>query len=539
MKKRFIYFIIPVLFTFIVTACNDLAVPVTTQITPDVYPKDSAQFVASTGVVYAALRGNYAGDYFFMTSITTDEAILPARGGNWYDNAGYLKMHYHTWDADHGGTGVIWDWLSRIIGYDNQTMYILNNNMPEGSFKTRTLSELRMVRALAYYWMMDMYGNVPIVTTYGDFQPKAKSDRKEVFNFIESEVKACLPNLSATVDQSTYGRPTQYMAYALLAKLYLNAEYYTGTARYSDCVVACDNVISSGKFALEPASTYLKMFYPNNGPQMKEFIFALPYDPSFVSLSGTNGQMYHARYDVPRSEKAKFGLPFTPSSAECTLPEFYANFNDPNDVRNAQWLTGLQYMNDGVTPVMVTTTKKGYDQFYTGADGGATYTYQVNLTPNVVLRQDSSLFDCGNDEISWNMGYRNIKFYPDATSTSRNQNNDEPVFRYSDIILMKAEAIQRGGTATLGQTALSLVNTLRSNRTTSPAWSSVSLEDIYKERSREFAYENWHRNDMIRFGKYEGKWGFKTNADTYRRIFPIPTGALVKNPLLVQNPGYK
>jgi len=148
------------------------------------------------------------------------------------------------------------------------------------------------------------------------------------------------------------------------------------------------------------------------------------------------------------------------------------------------------------------------------------------------------LFDCGNDEISWNMGYRNIKFYPDATSTSRNQNNDVPVFRYSDIILMKSEAILRGGTATLGQTALSLVNTLRANRTTTAPWSSVSLEDIYKERSREFAYENWHRNDMIRFGKYEGKWGFKTNADTYRRIFPIPTGALVKNPLLVQNPGY-
>jgi len=538
MKKKYIYFIIPVLFSVFVQSCNDITVPVTTQITSDVYPKDSAQFVASTGVVYAALRGNYAGDYYFMTTLTTDEAILPARGGNWYDNAGYLKMHYHTWNPDHGGTSTIWDWLSRIIGYDNQTMYILNNNMPAGNFKTRTISELRMVRALAYYWMMDMYGNVPIVTTYGDFQPKAKSDRKDVFNFIESEIIACLPNLSTTVDQTTYGRPTKYMAYALLAKLYLNAEYYTGTARYNDCVTACDNVINSSKFALEPASTYLQMFYPNNGPQMKEFIFALPYDPSFASLSGTNGNMYHARYDVPRSEKAKFGIPFTPSSAENTLPEFYAYFYDKNDVRDGQWLTGLQFMNDGVTPIMVTTTKKGYDQFYTGSDGGATYTYQVNLTPKVVLRQDSSLFDCGNDEISWNMGYRNIKFYPDASSTSRNQNNDEPVFRYSDIILMKAEAILRGGTATQGQTALSLVNTLRSNRTTSAAWSTVTLDSIYNERSREFTMENWHRNDMIRFGKYEGKWGFKVNADTYRRIFPIPTEAMAKNPKLTQNPGY-
>ena len=136
------------------------------------------------------------------------------------------------------------------------------------------------------------------------------------------------------------------------------------------------------------------------------------------------------------------------------------------------------------------------------------------------------------------MGYRNIKFYPDATSTSRNQNNDIPVFRYSDIILMKAEAILRGGTATLSHTPLSLVNSLRANRTTSAPLASVTLNDILAERSREFAWEGWHRNDIIRYGKYEGSWGFKTNTETYRRIFPIPTGAFAVNPALVQNPGY-
>ncbi|HSU50250.1 MAG TPA: RagB/SusD family nutrient uptake outer membrane protein, partial [Segetibacter sp.] len=93
--------------------------------------------------------------------------------------------------------------------------------------------------------------------------------------------------------------------------------------------------------------------------------------------------------------------------------------------------------------------------------------------------------------------------------------------------------------ATMSQTPLSLVNQLRAVRTTSPALSSVNLEDIYAERCREFAWESWHRNDMIRFGKYEGKWGFKTNADTYRRIFPIPTSAMAVNPALVQNPGYQ
>ena len=103
---------------------------------------------------------------------------------------------------------------------------------------------------------------------------------------------------------------------------------------------------------------------------------------------------------------------------------------------------------------------------------------------------------------------------------------------------MKAEAILRGGTATLSQTPLSLVNTLRANRTTTAALSSVNLDFIYAERCRELAYECWHRNDMIRFGKYEGAWGFKTNADQTRRIFPIPTSAIALNPMLTPNPGY-
>ncbi len=538
MKKRFKYILFSALMSTLLVSCYDMDVPVTTQITPDTYPKDSAQFVASAGVVYAALRGNYAMDYYFVTELSSDEAILPARGGNWYDNKGYRNFHYHEWTPDYGWAVSCWDWLSRIIGYDNQTMYILQSNMPEGNLKNRMMSELRMVRALGYFYMMDLYGNVPIVTTYGDFEQKAKTDRKEVFNFIESEIKACLPNLTTTVNAVTYGYPTKYMAYALLAKMYLNAEYYTGTKRYDDCIAACDNVITSGKYTLATTSNYLQMFYPNNGPSTPEFIFAIPFDPSYTALGGTNGMMYRARYDVPRSEKAKFGLPFTPSAPESTLPEFYANFDDPNDIRNKQWLTGLQYMNDGVTPIMVTVKKKAYDQYYSGGDPDANMTYQVNLTPNIVLRLDSILFDCGNDEIAWNMGYRNIKFYPDASSTSRNQNNDMPVFRYSDILLMKAEAILRGGNATNGQTALSLVNDVRSKRTTSTPWVAVTLDDLYKERAREFAYETWRRNDMIRFGKFEGKWGFKKDARESRRIFPIPTAAMIKNPKLTQNPGY-
>jgi hypothetical protein len=520
------------------TACHKIDVPVTTQLTPEIFPQNSTQFIQAAGPAYMALRGNYSLDYHFLQSLSTDESILPARGGNWYDNRGYIDIHYHSWTKDHGTSGSAWMWLSRTIGASNQALSILGNTMPEGTEKQSALAELKTVRALTYFMFMDLFGNVPIDTVYGEFTAHDKTPRAEVFNFIEAEVKAALPYLSNVVGQATYGRANKFAAFALLAKMYLNAEYYTGTQRNNDCIAYCDSVINSGKYSLETSANYLQMFYPTNGPATKEFIFAIPYDPAAGAALFTNGFMYHARYDVPRSERTKFNLAFTPSAPRSTLPEYYAYFNDANDVRNKQWLTGLQFMNDGITPVTVTTTKKGYDQFYTGADGNASYTYQVDLTPNIVLRQSVPLFDLGNDEIAWNMGYRNIKFYPDATSTNRNQNNDVPMFRYSDIILMKAEAILRGGTATLSQTPLSLVNMLRANRTTSAPLASVNLDFIYAERAREFAWESWRRNDMIRFGKYEGSWGFKTNSDPTRRIFPIPTQAMVLNPKLTPNPGY-
>jgi starch-binding outer membrane protein, SusD/RagB family len=340
--------------------------------------------------------------------------------------------------------------------------------------------------------------------------------------------------------------------------MYLNAQVHTGTAKYNESIAACDSVISAGggtQYALESRATYFNMFSPTNGPASKEFIFAIPFDPST-----SNGYMFYARYDLNRNLGIKYrysgstsgtnidpvinlttgnGLVHNkPSGPRCTTQEFYANFNDPNDIRNSQWLGGLQYWSNG-NPIMVRTTNLGYDQFYTGGSPGAAYTYHLNISPLATSRLGASSYDVGRDEIAWNTGYRNIKFLPDPNSITRNQNNDVPVFRLSDIILMKAEAIQRGGTPTLGHTALSLVNMLRAVRTTSPALVTVTLNDIYVERCREMSWEGWHRNDMIRFGHFEDSWGLgKTNTDTYRRIFPIPTSAIATNNKLVQNTGY-
>jgi len=554
MKKIFIYSILSSVLLMLFSSCHKIDVKPKSLYTEDVFPQTEAQFQSVIGPVYTSLRGHYGLSYFFITEATTDEAVLPARGGNWFDGGSYENMHRHTWTKDHNWVGSVWNDATGLVGVCNQTMYILRN-APEGDVKNASMAEIRAIRAYAFWELMDLFGGAPLDTLYPSPGLQAKASRADVFNFVESELKSVAPLLKTNVDASTYGKPTQFFAYSLLAKMYLNAEVYTGTKRVNESINACDMVINSGKFAIEPRNSYLQMFNANNGPAMKEFIFAIPFDPAT-----SNGYFFPGRYDLNRNMGIKYGysgstagtnvnpiLNLTsggglvnskPSGPRSTLSSFLDYFlEDANDIRLKQWLYGPQTWNNG-SPMMVKTTKKGYDQFYAGSDGSAEYIYQLNIDTAISLRQNATLFDCGNDEIAWNQGARNIKFFPDGNSITRNQNNDVPVFRYSDILLMKAEAILRGGTATGEQTALSLVNQIRSNRSTSAAWASVSLEDLYKERSRELAWECQHRTDMIRFGKFENSYGFKTNADTYRRIFPIPTSALTTNSKLEQNPGY-
>lgn len=519
-------YILVVVFAGALNSCHDLEVDISTQLTEENFPTRTEHFVAAAASSYSAFRYDFAIKYWFLQTLSTDEAIMPARGGNWYDGARYEQLHKHTWNADHGFVLDTWNYLSNTIANINKSLDLIG----EGEEKMGAISELKVLRAITYFMMMDLWGNIPVVTEFGNTEAPGTTPRKQVFEFIEQEVLDALPYLSETTGVETYGRPTKHAAFALLAKLYLNAEIYTGTSRVNDAIKASDSVILSGKFNVE--GNYKQMFFFNNGPDNKEFIFAVPFSPTTP-----NGYMLHNRYWLPRSLRAKYSLNYTPSAPMSTIPSFYAYFDDNNDVRKKLWLTGKQYLHNGVTPVTVNTTKKGYDEEYTGPDGGAALVYHVELTPDIVLR-GTRPFDCGNDEKAWNMGYRSIKYYPDSTSLTRNQNTDIPLFRYSDMLLMKAEAILRGGTATLGQTPVDLVNEVRSKRTTSAPLTSVTLEFIYAERTREFVGENWHRNDMIRFGKFEDSWGFKTDANAGKRLFPIPTNAIQLNPLLDQNEGY-
>ena len=539
------------------SSCHKVSVDVVSELTPETFPKTEAKYNSVMGPVYTALRGAYTTDIFFLNSQSTDESALLTYGSDWVDGNRYKDLHLHTWTKDHPNVGGMWGFWTNLIGTANQTLFILAGS-DEGAVKNTSIAEMKTLRAFFYYNMMDLWGGVPLDTVYGSKELKARATRQEVFTFVENELKTAIPFLKTASGATTYGKPTRYMAWALLAKLYLNAQVYTGTAKNNECIAACDSVMSAGggtQYALESRATYFNQFSPTNGPSSKEFVFAIPFDPST-----SNGWMFYARYDLNRNLGMKYRYSGSttganvdpvvnqttgnglinnrPSGPRCTTQEFYAHFNDVNDIRNNQWLGGLQYWSTG-NPILVRTTNLGYNQFYSGGDPGGTYVYHLDISPLSTSRLGASSYDVGRDEIGWNTGYRNVKFLPDANSINRNQNNDVPVFRFSDIILMKAEAILRGGTATNGHTALSLVNTLRAVRTTSAALTSLTLNDIYSERSRELSWEGWHRNDMIRFGRYEDSWGLgKTNTDTYRRVFPIPTSAIATNPNLTQNTGY-
>jgi len=546
-KKIFCIFLLAVT---ALAACSKLDVGVESKYTPSNFPSNNSSYAAAIGAVYAQLANTKSGDatywmngtgfsygvdYWMLQEFSTDEAIIPARDGNYDDGGKYRFMHLHTWGSSHPYVISAWQWGFGGINIANNTINLMKA-LPAGAYKTSSVAELKAMRSLFYFFMMDLYGNIPVLDTFPVTTPPATKQRKEVFAFIENTLKSALPDLTTKVDGSTYGRATKWLAFALLEKMYLNAEYYTGTPRYADAVAMADSILINAPYSLD--ADYTSIFKPDNGPQIRETIFAIPYDANLIP------GCHFTRFCLHPFLKARFDLPdaFGPSVALSTIPDFYAYFNQPNDVRNGTWLAGKQYNKDGTQNIVHTTTKT-LDASSTGPD--TPIDWWVEIFPDLALKPGGEAkLDVGNDLKGQLKGVRSIKYYPDknVNTSTRFQNTDLPVLRLADVIMMKAEAILRGATPTVVkgelQTADVLVNKIRARAGTTP-WVGTTLPMLLEERAREFAWEAWRRNDLIRFGKFESKWGFKSaDNDVSRRVFPIPAIELALNPNLVPNPGY-
>jgi hypothetical protein len=514
------------------SACRKLNVPVESQYVAGNFPVTANDYAALLGTMYTNLSSNFAITYWRMQELSTDEAILPARDGNFDDGGQYRQMHYHTWTFDHPYVTGIWQWGFGGINNCNRLITLTVQSKADTVTKAASIAEIRAMRALYYFFMMDLYGNVPLITNFPVATLPSTQPRAKIFQFIESELLTIaqqLPSKTGNLATNTlqYGRPTKEMAFALLMKLYLNADIYTGGAtRYNDVVAMADSIQKNSNYFLD--AKFRDIFLPSNGPQINETIFAIPYDQQIPGNQFTRFGFYYYLVNA-------YGFNVGESIAMSTTPEFFNRFNIPGDFRTKTWLVGPQFYPDG--------------------NGGFTNqpVYYPNSTTQIVINPALTLIppkpmDLGNTIASQAEGVRSIKYYPDPTTiqATRLNGNDVPVFRLADVYLMKAEAILRGAAPTtvngVLQTPAYLVNLLRTRAGAQTA-PSVTLDTLLDERARELSWEGWRRNDLIRFGLFEKSYPLPNdvltmNTDVTRRLFPIPISEIKLNSNLSQNPGY-
>ena len=511
MKKK--YILPTALLTLAISSCTDLDVNVKSFYTE--YPDSEIAIEAKTSDVYYAFAGPLNRRYNELVTFSSDEAMGVSFDGDYLD-----------------------DEASPIA-----------------------IAPVRAARAFYHFILMDCFGDIPILErTPEENESVERSSRADVARWIESELLAIRDDMTTEISAATYGKPTRWMVNALLAKLYINWNVYTkdvtssdwsataANEKLNDCIAACDDIIRSDLFNL--SDDYKAKFLYNNGPHIKDFIYAMDYD--CVTRTGMN----YARFRTWRrgqndgSGGAGFYTVAMSNSVggNIAMTEEFANlFCLEGDRRNDCVVGGDLYQIDATT-----AEKTGNRNMYQGQ--------AVNLSKSIALKilydKDGNPYpigpayedlNTGATITGWTQGWRSIKFAAYVTEYnqySRNQSNDVPIFRYADILLTKCEAILRGGSATNGDTPQSLFNQIRTYVHAPLINSNPTLDELLDERGREFFDENWRRNDLIRFGEYERDWGFKNivnpaaKTKLTNRIFPIPQGILDTNTNWNQNEGY-
>ncbi len=522
------------------TGCTDLDMSPNSQYTEDPSQNSGVDPMivveAKMADVYYHLAGTLGRRYMEAQCLASDEFTPLAFAGGYYDSGTYAHQALHCSSPNDASIG----WYDDVTAGITKANTILEDLGSGASAQMK--APARAIRAYYTWILMDSYGDTPIldkVQAEGSVVPR--SPRKEVAEWIESELNDIIPALTDDVTENTYGKPTKWMAEALLAKLYINWPVYTAESvdqydaataanpKLDACIAACDDIINSGKFNLGSVD-YLHKFSYDNSWQVEDFIYAIPYDA--INRQG----MQYAR---PRTFKdMKNLLPNVYGSTDkftqsfggnmVVTPEFAKLFSLDGDIRNLSILRGDVYVRD---PKTLRPTTEPF--MYKGN--------QVHFTEDITLAKIDNTVEVGNDAHAYQQGCHSIKWFttPADYNNGRNQSNDLPIFRYADILLMKAEALTRQGSSG----AKALFNQIRTYAGAPTIANEPTLQEIYDERGREFFDENWRRNDMIRFGHYEDEFfpHYKdfpdANFDKRHRIFPVPQNTINLNGW-EQNPGY-
>ncbi|MEM1325863.1 MAG: RagB/SusD family nutrient uptake outer membrane protein [Bacteroidota bacterium] len=514
MKKLYnLKLLIPVLlFVGFNQSCTDLDEELFSQVTPENYFKTEEELITGLGEAYTQLY-NIGSHNNFMScnEVSSDEIMIPQRGQDWFDGGVWLRQHRHEWTIEEPHLNNAWNVLYGGINTCNRLIAQFEDlgNPVTDPF----IAELKVLRGLWYYWALDMFGNVPLAVDFKDTEPPATSSRADVYNFIVGQLETEVPKLSRAVDGTTYGRINYFAGQAILAKLYLNAEVFKGSAEWSKAEAACNEIINSGFYSL--TSDYFENFNRENSGS-SELIFAVPYDQIFAG--GFNISQMTLHY----GSQDTWNLQAQPWNGYCTLQEFYNSYDD-SDLRKGEYgnqkvrgnfHAGPQFASDGVTPILDS-----------GAEPGDPNGEPLEFTPEINEHFPNTLRQAG-------ARVGKYEFYEGGQPSL---DNDFPIFRLGDILLMKAEALwyQDNGSSE----ALALVNQIRERAGAEP-FDQLTPEDLLAERGREMFFENHRRTDLVRFGAFGNEWDFKPASEGFRNLFPIPRQQIDANPKLVQNSGY-
>jgi len=444
---------------------------------------------------YSSVVGNWGqhGGLYSAIEVSSDELSIPQKGADWEDGGIWIRAHRHTWTTLDGPYNGAWNYSFGIIAQSN----LLMQQFPDIE---ELVAELKVLRALSYLWLIDNFGNVPIVREVDVVPNPPSNSRLEVFQFIENSV---LENVELLTRANTRTNLNYWTAHMILAKLYLNAEVYTGTARWADAERVIDVIINEGPYSLAP--NFFSNFATNNA-NSPENMFTLPYDANNAPGFNIHQMTFHY------SSQQTFELQEQPWNGYAALEEFYNSYSD-NDVRKGSLREGPQFASDGVTRLIDAAAEPN------DPDGPPiTFTPRINMLAPNAFRQAGTRIN--KFEIQLGAG-------PDL-------NNDFPIFRYADVLLMKAEAAWRQGKTA---EALAAVNMVR-QRADVPALTQLTPEVLLAERGRELFAEGHRRTDLIRFGRFNAPWWEKPASAPFRNLFPIPQNQLLSNPNLTQNPGY-
>ena len=520
-------------------SCTDLSEKVYDQLITDNFYNNKNEVVSAVLRPYThanAWTTPGQNGWWRLSELSADQLAWPQKGRHGYDAGNWIRLHYHTWTIDDGPVRDCWSLLWTGLGFCTDAIENINKREASAMGLTQQekdgyVSELVLLRAFHYLRIMDIWGNVPIVTQVGiPLSPETKT-RKEVFDFVEKEI---LDNIdkSPVLSKSLLGRMSKAGGYAMLVELYLNAEKWTGTPRWDDCINAANKLINNeaggmnGALELDP--NLIDTYKPDNDLS-KEIIFSIAYDYQISNFTPQwTGDFYHF------NQSQINGNTLNGNDGVVVIPGVYTTFEDA-DKRKKEWiLEGPQwrYGSNGTVPVI----SSGGNEY-----NGEQLVFVDNIRKN---KQGSTVSDMTQGEE--NSGVRFNKYKLGPTSDPHYRSTDWAVYRLTWVYLAKAEAIMRKNNGAATQEAVDLVNAIRKRAFAPEDWgtheyttATLTMDELLAELGRELIFEGYRRQELIRWGKYTtATWWDHSASEGFRELFPVPQTQRVLNPNLGQNTGY-